>query len=139
MTEKNSVPVVCAVILSDENKVLATQRPLSKHLGGLWEFPGGKVEPNESEVEALSREIMEELQVSISVYQPLTLVTHEYDTFIIHLYPFICRVYEGNLAPTEHNLVRWLRVSDLDQVKWAPADCFVLHELRNINLATIPK
>ena len=117
------VPVVCAIIMRDERIMLA-QRPLDKKLGGLWEFPGGKVEPGESAEAALHRELQEELGCTVRITQPLAPFVHAYDWGSIELIPFICELTSDSPAPHphEHTALVWVEHSLLQSYNLAPAD-----------------
>lgn len=115
------INVVGAVILKD-GKVLCAQRGPGGSLAGLWEFPGGKIEPGESARDALIREIDEELRCEISVLDPVTTTRHEYDFGIVTLSTFYCDLIAGTPVLTEHAEVRWLLPSQLNDLSWAPAD-----------------
>ncbi|MGL4400583.1 MAG: (deoxy)nucleoside triphosphate pyrophosphohydrolase, partial [Luteolibacter sp.] len=124
------VQVVCGVIQNPEGAYLACQRPMDKHLGGLWEFPGGKVEPGESAETALVRELGEELAVLAEVLSPLLPVIWNYGETTIRLCPFLCKIVSGTLQALEHDRVLWVFPADFDSLAWAPADVPVLRELR---------
>lgn len=117
---KKSIDVVGAVIMSD-HQVLCAQRATGP-LAGMWEFPGGKVETNETPAEALEREVTEELRCEISVGDRITTTRHAYDFALITLTTFYCQLLEGDPELTEHQAVRWLPAEDLSQLDWAPAD-----------------
>jgi 8-oxo-dGTP diphosphatase len=127
--------VVCAIIWRD-GRVLLAKRPAGKRLGGLWEFPGGKVEPGERAEDALAREIHEELRCMIRVERALPVVSHEYDWGVIALAPFVCRIDAGSEEPHphEHEELMWASLPELDAVDLAPADVPVLEWLRKENL-----
>ena len=97
------VPVVCAIIVRDDRIMLA-QRPPDKKLGGLWEFPGGKVEAGESSEDALHRELQEELGCSVRITQTLAPFVHAYDWGRIELIPFVCELADGSAEPHAHDL-----------------------------------
>lgn len=118
---KKTISVVGAVIYQDK-KILCAQRPTNKSLGGLWEFPGGKIEPGETEKEALEREIQEELKCEILVKEKITTTTYEYDFAIIQLTTFKCELISGIPILVEHQAIDWLKVEDLMNLTWAPAD-----------------
>lgn len=118
---KKSIDVVGAVIVAD-GKILCAQRGPSGSLGGMWEFPGGKIENGESPRQALEREIAEELQCSVNVGEEVTTTRHEYDFGVVTLVTFFCQLLEGEPQLTEHLAVRWLAPAALDQLAWAPAD-----------------
>lgn len=124
------VQVVCAVITNAEGLLLACKRRDGSHLGGLWEFPGGKVEDGESAEDALVREIHEELGVQVVVGDALQAVEWHYETLSIRLLPYRCRMLAGNLVPTEHSELRWCHLTELNALAWAPADVPVIEELQ---------
>lgn len=115
------VPVVGAVIHFN-GKILAAQRKATSKLGGLWEFPGGKIEAGESAKAALIREIEEELEALVDVGEMICEVDHEYDFATIRLTTFHCELVSGDLVLNDHDDVRWLHPSELRTVEWAPAD-----------------
>ena len=115
------IAVVGAVIVRS-GQVMAAQRGGSGPLAGLWEFPGGKVEPGESAREALEREIAEELDCVVEVGEEITTTVHEYDFAVITLTTFFCVLTNGEPRLTEHAAVLWLGVEELDSLAWAPAD-----------------
>ena len=118
---KNLFDVVGAVILRDGN-VLCARRGPDGSLPGLWEFPGGKIEANESPKEALAREIAEELNCIIKVGDQVESTTYEYDFAIITLTTFYCVLANGEPNMTEHSELRWLAPELLKELEWAPAD-----------------
>jgi 8-oxo-dGTP diphosphatase len=126
------VQVVCGVIRNPEGAYLACQRPMDRHLGGLWEFPGGKVELGESAEAALVRELGEELAVLVEVSSPLLPVIWNYGDIIIRLCPFLCKIVAGTLRALEHDQVLWVFPADFGSLAWAPADVPVLRELRSL-------
>jgi 8-oxo-dGTP diphosphatase len=125
------VQVVCGVIRNPEGAYLACLRPKGKHLGGLWEFPGGKVDPGESPEEALVRELGEELAVVVEITRALSPVVWNYGETTIRLSPFLCGIVSGELQALEHEQVRWVLPEDFDTLTWAPADVPILRELRS--------
>lgn len=118
---KKQINVVGAVILR-ANLILCAQRGPSGSLPGLWEFPGGKVEADETPRAALEREIAEELLCQITVGDEVTTTTHEYDFGVVTLTTFYCELVEGTPQLTEHAEVRWLPADELMTLDWAPAD-----------------
>jgi 8-oxo-dGTP diphosphatase len=121
------VDVVCAII-ANEGLVLACQRPSGKHLAGLWEFPGGKVEPDESKESALLREIHEELHIHLTILAALTPVEwRDHHTHII-LHPYHCQLSTGLPHPAEHAQIRWCSPSELAALDWAEADIPICRE-----------
>jgi 8-oxo-dGTP diphosphatase len=115
--------VVCALIERDGH-VLMAQRPAHKHLGGKWEFPGGKIESGETPEAALHRELQEELGVSITIARPLAAHTHAYPTVTIELIPFVVRLTPGSGTPQthEHAALRWVPSGELLSLDLPEAD-----------------
>lgn len=122
--------VVCGVIRDDSGRFLACLRPAGKHLGGMWEFPGGKVEAGESSEDALVRELREELGIEAAVHAALVPVEWTYDRGKIRLLPFLCHIIRGTPRPLEHDALRWCAPSEFEDIVWAPADLPVLDQLR---------
>lgn len=112
---------VTAAIIIENNKVFATQRGYGEFKDG-WEFPGGKIEPNEAPEEAIVREIREELDTEIEVVELLDTVEYDYPEFHLSMDCFICRIKSGNLVLKEHEAAKWLTMETLDSVEWLPAD-----------------
>lgn len=128
---KKQINVVGAVVMRD-GAVLSAQRSQSMSLPGFWEFPGGKIEPGESAQEALTREMREELLCTVSVGEFVETTTHEYDFGIVTLTTFYATLIDAEPKLTEHSEIRWIPVSELRSVEWAPADVPVVeHILRD--------
>ena len=123
------IEVVCGVIENSEGHILAGLRPMGKHLGGLWEFPGGKVECGESPESALVRELREELAVDIEVGSPLGPVIWNYNERMIRLRPYYCRILAGEPQALEHEQLYWCPPQDFNMLSWAAADVPILHEI----------
>ncbi len=113
---------VVAAIIRDNQKILITQRFDHVHLPGLWEFPGGKVEPDESLTAALEREIREELGVTILVGDEFFSVVHDYTPKSVRLHFFNCSIIDGEPHPLEVADMRWVRPEELGQFEFPPAD-----------------
>ncbi|RYD19172.1 MAG: (deoxy)nucleoside triphosphate pyrophosphohydrolase [Verrucomicrobiaceae bacterium] len=124
--------VVCGVIENAEGLFLACQRPEGKHLGGLWEFPGGKVDAGESPREALARELREELAVEVEVGKALSPVVWDYAGKRIRLLPFLCTITGGELQALEHQAMRWCAPTHFESLQWAEADIPILGEILEI-------
>ncbi|GMQ29265.1 (deoxy)nucleoside triphosphate pyrophosphohydrolase [Algoriphagus confluentis] len=122
------IPVACALIFSD-GKVLATQRSQSMDLPGKWEFPGGKVEEEESPEECLKREIREELSIEIELFGKISPNEFSYPSKKICLIPYLAHWTGGEIYLTEHEQFLWLEEKDLLSLDWAPADLPIVHEL----------
>ena len=116
-----TIEVVGAVIVRD-NRVYCVQRGPGGSLPGMWEFPGGKVEPGENEVAALAREIREELLCDVMVGEKITATAHEYDFGTVRLTTFYCDLIAGEPSLTEHAAELWLQPKRLTDLTWAPAD-----------------
>lgn len=125
---KTALKVTCAIIINS-SKVLVAQRGERMSLPLKWEFPGGKVEENETEEECLIREIREELNIKIEILGSLEKTIHDYGEFLINLVPFICTYRSGNILLTEHTEAKWMFREDLLTLDWAPADIPILHQL----------
>ncbi|MFA6961103.1 MAG: (deoxy)nucleoside triphosphate pyrophosphohydrolase [Opitutaceae bacterium] len=125
--------VVCALIERD-GCVLMAQRPAHKHLGGKWEFPGGKIEPGETSEAALHRELQEELGCTVEILRPLAPHTHAYATVTVQLIPFVVRLAPDSGAPQthEHAALRWVPASELVDLDLPDADLPIIEDyLRN--------
>ena len=115
-----TIKVVAAIIIENGN-VFATQRGYGEFKDG-WEFPGGKVEANETPEDALVREIKEELDTEIEVLELLDTVEYAYPKFHLSMECFICKMKSGDLILKEHEAAKWLTKETLDSVDWLPAD-----------------
>jgi 8-oxo-dGTP diphosphatase len=124
---KRHLHVACAII-EQEGKVLAAQRSASASLPLKWEFPGGKIEADETAEECLQRELLEELGVTVSIDAALSPATHSYADFTVTLYPFACRLTDGNITMHEHHALLWLAPERLPELDWAAADLPVINE-----------
>lgn len=118
---KKSIEVVGAVIESN-GSILCAQRGTTGQLAGLWEFPGGKVEPGETPRQALEREIGEELDCEIAVGNQITTTRYEYDFAVVTLTTFWCALAAGTPTLMEHATMTWSRPDELPSLAWAPAD-----------------
>jgi 8-oxo-dGTP diphosphatase len=125
------IDVVCGVIENGQGKVLACLRPQGKHLGGLWEFPGGKVDAGESPEAALVRELSEELGIDVAVGKALAPVEWTYDRGSIRLLPFICHILAGHPQALEHAELLWCAPEEFDSLTWADADLPILEQIRH--------
>ncbi len=126
--------LVSAVALIDvDGRVLLAQRPEGKAMAGLWEFPGGKVEPGETPETALIRELHEEIGVDTwaSCLAPLTFASHGYETFHLLMPLFVCRKWEGMPMGREGQALKWVRPADLRSWPMPPADLPLIAILRD--------
>lgn len=122
------INVVAAIIVKD-NKIFATQRGYGDFKGG-WEFPGGKIEENETPEEALKREILEELNVHINVDKYIYTVEYDYPKFHLSMRCYICSLLDENIELIEHSAAKWLAINELETVDWLPADIEIIHLLK---------
>ena len=113
----------CALIDAD-GRVLIAQRPQGKSMAGLWEFPGGKVEPGERPEECLIRELKEELGIIVreECLAPLTFASHSYPDFYLLMPLYVCRRWEGIVTAQEHQALKWVRPGELKNYPMPPAD-----------------
>ncbi len=123
------IRVVGAAIV-ESGLVLCAQRGPTGRLAGLWEFPGGKIEADESPASALEREIREELDCVVLVGQEITTTSHEYDFGIVTLTTFYCSLLAGTPRTSEHAAIAWLPPKDLFSLEWAPADIPAVEMIR---------
>jgi 8-oxo-dGTP diphosphatase len=126
--------LVSAVALIDlDGRVLLAPRPQGKSMAGLWEFPGGKIEPGETPEVALIRELEEELGINTwaSCLAPLTFASHTYDDFHLLMPLFACRKWQGTPQGREGQALKWVRVKDLRDYPMPPADIPLIAVLRD--------
>ncbi len=116
--------MVAAALIDADGRVLIAQRPANKSLGGLWEFPGGKVETGERPEQTLIRELAEELAISVKepCLAPLSFASHAYDDFHLLMPLYVCRRWEGTPQAVEHQAIRWVRPNRLREFPMPPAD-----------------
>ncbi|SFR00268.1 (deoxy)nucleoside triphosphate pyrophosphohydrolase [Poseidonocella sedimentorum] len=127
--------LVSAVALIDvDGRVLLAQRPEGKPMAGLWEFPGGKVEPGETPEAALIRELHEELGIDTwqSCLAPLSFASHSYETFHLLMPLFACRRWEGAPRPREGQVLKWVRPADLRSYPMPAADIPLIPVIREL-------
>ena len=127
----NTIEVVAAVIFK-YGKVLCVQRPINtkEYISSKWEFPGGKVEQGEDRIQALKREIFEELHIEIQSIEFLMTVEHTYPDFHLVMHAYTCEISSGEPVLTEHVDLKWLSVEELDQLDWAAADIPIVKHLQ---------
>jgi 8-oxo-dGTP diphosphatase len=130
--DKKQIEVSAALIFHN-GKLLITQRHADAHLGGFWEFPGGKREMKETFEQCLVREISEEVGVEIFVGELFEEITHTYPEKTVRLNFFLCEVIRGEPQPLDCSAFKWIRKSELDDFKFPAADAQLLAKLRAYN------
>ena len=123
--------VVAAVVRDDGGRILLTRRPSGTHMGGLWEFPGGKVETGESPSDALRRELEEELAIWVEVGEPVTFAVHEEPGLRILLLFFSAAIRRGEPRSVEGQEIAWVVPRDLGSYPTPPADAELVRRLRD--------
>jgi len=138
MTEATgSVPtvlVVAVALIDPDGRVLIAQRPEGKQLAGLWEFPGGKVEPGERPEQALIRELKEELAIDVkeACLAPFVFTSHAYENFHLLMPLYLCRRWSGVVTAREHSGLAWVRPNRLGEYAMPPADEPLVAWLRDL-------
>lgn len=129
--ERRLLLVVACALIDADGRLLIAERPAGKPLAGLWEFPGGKVEPGETPEATLIRELREELGIvtKAACLAPLTFASHSYDDFHLLMPLYICRRYEGIPAPREGQRLKWVRATQLRDYPMPPADAPLIPHL----------
>ncbi|MBU1019943.1 MAG: 8-oxo-dGTP diphosphatase MutT [Firmicutes bacterium] len=126
------IQVVAAIFINERSEVFCARRKNYGDLALKWEFPGGKIEAGESHIEALEREIKEELEVNISVTQFFMTVDHDYDRFSLQLHTYFCSLHTEDFYLSEHEECAWVHISQLGNLDWAEADLPIVNELMRI-------
>lgn len=121
---------VVAALIWNQDRFMICQRPANKARGLLWEFVGGKVEPGETMEQALVRECQEELAVTVGVKDVFMDVVHEYSDLTVHLTLFNAFIREGTPQKLEHVDIRWIKIEEIDQYSFCPADEEILKKLK---------
>ena len=130
----NMVLVVACALIDTDNRVLLAQRPEGRSMAGLWEFPGGKIEPNETPEDALIRELREELSIEVwpKCLAPFTFASHSYENFHLLMPLYLCRKWGGEITPREGQRITWVRANRLSEFAMPPADEPLRTMLRDI-------
>ena len=127
-----------AIIDQDKNKVLAGKRNADRLVGGMWEFPGGKIEKGETPQEAAKRELKEEFHDEVQIGPQLDeKVSYEYDFGIVKLTVFFAKLLTNNFDLVAHSEVEWLSADEVQKLNWAPADAPLVKELARTNFRDI--
>lgn len=122
---------VVAAILHQNGRYLATQRGYGE-FEGMWEFPGGKIEPGEIQEDALKREIQEELGVEIIIEKQLCTTEYDYPSFHLSMNCFLCSISAGEIELREHKSARWLTTEQMNTLEWLPADIKIIELLKQL-------
>ncbi|WP_455539447.1 (deoxy)nucleoside triphosphate pyrophosphohydrolase [Terrisporobacter sp.] len=126
---KKTIKVVAAIIENNENEILCALRSPDMSLPNFWEFPGGKVEEGESVLEAIEREIQEELDCKVKAVEVFDENTHEYEKVIVNLIAIKCKLVVGTPTASEHSKLIYLKKENLSSLIWAPADMPIVKNL----------
>ncbi len=133
MADKPTILVAAVALIDGDGRILIAQRPPGKSLAGLWEFPGGKVEPGETPEIALIRELREELGIEVeeACLGPFTFASHAYEKFHLLMPLYLCRVWQGTPHGREGQVVKWVRANQLADQPMPPADKPLVTMLRD--------
>ena len=121
---------VTAAIIKKNGLILVARRKSGSHLAGYWEFPGGKIEANETNEQCLARELWEEFGIRCVVGDFFAESIYDYDTKVIRLLSYRVRHLSGTFQCREHDQIEWLPVKELASLKWAPADLPIVEKLQ---------
>ncbi len=134
MSASPLVLVAALALIDTDGRVLVATRRAGSHLAGLWEFPGGKVEPGETPEAAVIREAREELGIDIehSCLAPFAFASHAYEDFHLLMPLFVCRVWNGTVSPQEGQELRWVSAPRLGDLEMPPADAPLIAMLRDL-------
>lgn len=129
-----TILVAACALIDTDGRVLIAQRPPGKAMAGLWEFPGGKIEPGERPEETVIRELAEELGIAVKepCLAPFTFASHLYSDFHLLMPLFVCRRWEGTPIPREHSALKWVRPRDLPHYPMPAADIPLIPMLRDL-------
>jgi len=128
------VLVAACALVDIDGRVLLAQRPEGKSMAGLWEFPGGKIEHGERPEETLIRELKEELGITVreDCLAPLTFASHSYPDFHLLMPLYVCRRWEGMIAPTEGQRITWVKPNRVRDYEMPPADIPLVSHLMTL-------
>jgi 8-oxo-dGTP diphosphatase len=134
MTQLPLLLVAACALIDPDGRVLIAQRPPGKAMAGLWEFPGGKVEKGERPEDTIIRELREELGIVVreTCLAPFVFASHSYEAFHLLMPLFLCRRWEGTLAPQEVQAIKWVRPRDLPAYPMPAADLPLIPLLRDL-------
>jgi len=131
---KQLLLVAACALIDPDGRVLVARRPEGKSMAGLWEFPGGKVEPGERPEETIIRELGEELSIAVkeACLAPFTFASHDYADFHLLMPLYVCRRWDGIVTARERQELKWLRPKDLSGLPMPPADAPLIPLLRDL-------
>ena len=129
-TERRKIEVVAAVIIED-GKLFTTQRGYGDFKDG-WEFPGGKMEVNETPEQALARELREELEIKVEVKDLIKTIEYSYPKFDLTMHCYLTKIVEGTPNLLEHEAAKWVTKDEIDSVDWLPADLEVIEDVKKL-------
>ena len=134
MSQRKIVLVAACALVDADGRILIAQRPPGKDMEGLWEFPGGKMEPGERPEDTLIRELAEELSIQVkeACLAPLTFASHSYTNFHLLMPLYICRRWDGTVTAREHKALKWVKPKELRDYPMPPADIPLIPVLRDI-------
>lgn len=134
MTQLPLLLVAACALIDPDGRVLIAQRPPGKTMAGLWEFPGGKVEKGERPEDTIIRELREELGIVVreTCLAPFVFASHSYEAFHLLMPLFLCRRWEGTVAPQEAQAIKWVRPRDLPAYPMPAADVPLIPLLRDL-------
>ena len=134
MTQLPLLLVAACALIDSDGRVLIAQRPEGKTMAGLWEFPGGKIEKGERPEDTIIRELREELGIVVreTCLAPFVFASHSYEAFHLLMPLFLCRRWEGTLAPQEAQAIKWVRPHDLPAYPMPAADLPLIPLLRDL-------
>jgi 8-oxo-dGTP diphosphatase len=134
VSERRLVLVAACALIDADGRVLITERPAGKSMAGLWEFPGGKIEPGERPEETLIRELAEELGIAVKepCLAPLTFASHTYPDFHLLMPLYVCRRWEGTVMPREGQTLAWVKPNRLKDYPMPPADIPLIPHLTGL-------
>ncbi len=122
---------VVAAIIKKDNKILIAKR-LKGEFKGLWEFPGGKIEPQENALEALKREIKEELEIDITINKHFMQIEYDYPSFHLIMDCYLCSIHQEIITLHDHEEIKWIDINHHEDINWIPADIQIVEKLKNL-------
>jgi 8-oxo-dGTP diphosphatase len=124
--EGKSIAVAVGVVVNDQRQVLIALRSKAQHQGGLWEFPGGKIESGESDFQGLARELAEEVGLNVIATEALTAIKHDYGDKIVDLRFILVKEFSGEAQGKEGQEIKWISIDDLPQYSFPAANTLII-------------